>query len=234
MMDAPLLCTGFAPQALTAEVRGELADMFREFTTDNGFKSAEFVAVDCPLMRRDTVIGLAAFGTDDLIRTDAPVITSRAKDSNVSFVWADMTDLTDDEKAVAARLRDKYGSSGMSVRLAPKPYVSYLSVGADEPDEAWRERSVETLWKCQVFGRAVQKLLFRLHDVQEPKVWLSDLQTSCLSLIATGLSVKTTATVFSLSERRVLEHLDNAQKRLNAHSHSHAVAKAIALGLIAA
>lgn len=233
-MDAAISCFGFAPNMPTEDVRRELTGMFREFLNENRLTSAEFVSIDCPLLRRDIVVGLTDKDRTITLRTDAPFLIETMRETNVSVMWPDIENLSEEHQADREALFRKYGQRAMSVRLAPKPYVSNLSVGSDEPKCEWRARSAETLWKCQVFGVAVQKLMFRLHKVKEPKVWLSDLQTSCLSLIATGLSVKTTATVFSLTERRVLEHLDNAQKRLNAHSHSHAVAKAIALGLIAA
>lgn len=233
-MDAVITCVGFALDTQSDDMRDEISGMFRDFIVANRLKSAEFVAVGCPLLRRDIVVGMTLAEVYAPVFTDAPPLVERARETNVSVMWNDIAGLSERETAEMDDIRRKYGSCGMSVKLAPKPYVNNLSVGSDEPDEEWRARSAETLWNSQVFGQAVQSLMFRIHKVKEPKVWLSSLQTSCLTLIASGVSVKTTASVFSLSEKRVLEHLDNAQRKLNAHSHTHAVAKAIALGLIAA
>ena len=61
---------------------------------------------------------------------------------------------------------------------------------------------------------------------------LSGHEIICMSDIARGISINQTATRLGICERDVGFHIDSAINKLGANSRSHAVAKALSLGLI--
>lgn len=66
------------------------------------------------------------------------------------------------------------------------------------------------------------------------RVRLSSRQVQCLALIAQGLTAAAIAEVLSISETTVRYHVDQARRKLSATTRAHAVALAIAGGLVKA
>lgn len=218
---------------------GELEAMFFRFVKELRVSHAQYVCFGTPWLPQPVLIGTAP---QDFVETylkraqqgDVSPLVERTRSEEISVMWSDITDMTPQEEETMDELRRRFGRNGISIRLAPKPYAVGISISSDEPDEEWKARSSEILWNGLLFGQKVHEIVLSINKASEPKVWLSENQIACLAAIASGMDVKTTADMCKLKEKSVLRHLDAAQKKLDAHNHTHAVAKAILLGLIPA
>jgi DNA-binding NarL/FixJ family response regulator len=70
------------------------------------------------------------------------------------------------------------------------------------------------------------------HSIYEQLKLLSGRERSCLHLCADGLTMKQIAHELAISEHTVKMHMNNAVRKLGAHSRTQAVAKALELGAI--
>lgn len=215
-------------------------NQFNDFVRVHGLRHAEYVSFSSPWIPRPAMIGTVSENQAAAFVQRAHLAISlaveNARKDNISVNWNVIKgdNVSSEQAAAMEQMKQQFGQSGLSIRLAPTPHIVGLTITADDDDDSWNERSAALLWKGMLFGQKLHQAIIEAHGFAEGRVWLSESQSSCLLSIASGMNVKDIAETFSLNESTVLRHLDKAQKKLQAHNHAHAVAKAIVLGLIAA
>jgi len=95
--------------------------------------------------------------------------------------------------------------------------------------EAWRHHRSGVFLVALYFHAAARRLVAQ----QPPLEPLSEREIDCLAWSARGKSTWDTARILEISERTVKFHLANATRKLRAANRTEAVARAIALGIVA-
>lgn len=81
-------------------------------------------------------------------------------------------------------------------------------------------------------GRVLVERMSVLESQHEPAPKLTPREYDCLAYVAAGKSDWEISVILSLSQTTVRFHVDNARAKLDAATRAHAVARALALGLI--
>lgn len=227
---------GFSEESRARIMSMDVEGLFAKFVQDNGVRHAQYVSFGNAWLPKPLMVGatLHDYMEKYMARTEMSPIVEKMNKADIFVTWDDEPGLTEAQRTWLEDLRSHLGRNAMSIRLAPRPHAVGFTVTSDEPDDEWKARSAEILWNGLLFGEKIHKMVLQVHKAAGDKVWLSEFQSAYLASIASGMSVKSIADTYSVSEKAVLKHLDKAQKKLRAHNHTHAVAKAIVLGLIAA
>jgi LuxR family transcriptional regulator, quorum-sensing system regulator BjaR1 len=92
----------------------------------------------------------------------------------------------------------------------------------------WVQRAVDIIARDHREGSTI----IRFHHLAENGIGLTDRERDVLAWAARGKTVADTAEILTISEETVETHVRNAMRKLDATNKTHAVAKAIYLGLI--
>ena len=130
--------------------------------------------------------------------------------------------------------------SGVAVALRdPKRAQSgfYLSTPQPRLDDAFRSRCAERQGEILLLAHYLHAMLtasFVDRDAPPPTagVSLSPRELECLQLAAKGLSSSLIAAALGIGERTVHFHFSNLLSKLDASNRHHAIAKAVAAGLV--
>lgn len=160
-----------------------------------------------------------------------PVIERAAK-AGSPMSWDQMEGLDYGQRRFLDEWKSLVGQRGISIPFGHPPVVAALSITSDEPEESWNARKSSVCWSGMVAGQRIHRMVVEARVARDRQRVLSDVQAECLSYLAIGMDLAEIGAVLSLREGQVRRHLDEAQRRMNALSHSHAVAKATALGHI--
>jgi len=159
-------------------------------------------------------------------------VVERADRSGSPMEWDHLSGLEPSQKAFIDLWRQKVGARGISIPLGSTPVVAAISITSDEPVESWNARKSEICWKGMVAGQRIHRMALAARQGKEDPQPLSTVQSDCLAYLAIGMDVSEIGVVLSMREAQVRKNLDEAQRRMNALSHSHAIAKAAAMGYI--
>lgn len=153
------------------------------------------------------------------------------------IVW-DRLELCDDVPEQSAVLGEasEFGlTRGFSVPIhTPSGDKAIVSLASDESEAAFRSRIGAFQHQFHLmaihFHARVETTLAALLPAPEPAVKLTPREIECLQWTAEGKTAWEISRILSISENTVNFHLKNSMAKLDVHSKTHAVAKAVSLG----
>ncbi len=129
----------------------------------------------------------------------------------------------------------KVGNHGLSfpIRGIVKEKAVF-SVSGDLADSEWQRYSRHYMRDFQTIGYFIHSRMMEALGLDlSPQVPLLNRELECLRWSAVGKNKWEIGEILTISERTVKFHLDQARHKLNCTNVTHAVAKSIAIGLIA-
>lgn len=168
-------------------------------------------------------------------------IVRRGLQSVLPFSWETATDQVSLVAANAKVIEEaaEFGlCRGFSVPVhGPEDRFSLLTAASDDLDHGFGrlvELSGDSLQIGAVYlhNRVGQILGARNEGQAPPLPQLSQRERECLHWTSCGKTAAEIATILGIAEATVIYHFENSKKKLNARSKAHAVAKALALGLL--
>ena len=171
---------------------------------------------------------------EDYFRIDPVVQTAMRQ-----FMPIDWHDLTR-TSGVGRRIFEEaaefgIGRQGIAFPIrGPRGDFALFNVTSDCDDSAWEALKERRVGDWMTLGYYIHR---RLLDIAGPKMMggvarLSPRETQTLQLTASGLTSDMVAGRMGISERVVRAHLQTCRYKLNALNTTHAVARAVKLGLI--
>jgi DNA-binding CsgD family transcriptional regulator len=151
--------------------------------------------------------------------------------------WAHM-DRTDPRvKKFFGEARDfDIGQQGLSfsIRGVNREFAVF-SVTADVGDTEWEDLKRIYMRDFQVIAHYMHAMVLRTTGAlrKDYSTILSPRERECLQWAASGKSTWDTSVILGISERAIKFHLDQARHKLDCLTKTHAVAKALSLGLVA-
>ena len=170
----------------------------------------------------------------DYIKID-PVIR-RARQAILPFDWEE---LVSDDAAVSGFLEDAkahgVGQHGLSIPIrGRKQWVSIVSFNSSLSYEDWQQYKHSNIAKLNIISILVDAAASRETTLPRPETKLSERELQCLIWSARGKTYKDIAEILGVSFSTVKFYLDTARHKLNCINVTHAVAVAIASGIIPA
>jgi DNA-binding CsgD family transcriptional regulator len=107
-----------------------------------------------------------------------------------------------------------------------------FTITADETDRAWKQMLRDNEQDLQVLSFLLHEASNRVRGIETEVISLSQREFECLRSAAKGLTAAQIAQKLGLTERTARFYLDTARIKLGATNITHAVAKAIDLGLL--
>lgn len=172
---------------------------------------------------------------EDYVRIDPAMLAARS-----TFVPVDWRDLhTDDPRA--ARFCEEareFGIAGHGLSFpirGPGGDFAVFTVTADVSETAWRALKDRRLADWMALGHAIHQRVLDTNAIAMGGGLrrLSPREREILQLTAHGLTSDEVAARFGISERVVRGYLQACRNKLNAQNSTHAVARAVKLGLVA-
>ncbi len=159
---------------------------------------------------------------------------SHCLSSNLPLVWSSQLFLDKGAAALMEHARQYGLRSGLTVPVhSPNLQTGLLSVASEA---ALVDDDMDRIAHLQLFAsylhEAVRKLVQKNARVQQTDFQLTPREKQCLSWAAAGKSSWEISQIVSTSERTVNFHIGNVIQKLHVASRSHAIAKALARGLI--
>jgi len=152
-----------------------------------------------------------------------------------SFLWADMTDLSAEEKELMkARYRYGVGPNGFTIPfLSSDGHMSLLSATQNSISaEDWRKKIAALKGDLVEIGGILHAALLTRIGVYPPSIELSERSISCLKLKGCGMNEDQIARALHISTRSVKNHLKAAREALGTGNNEQAIMFAFKLQLI--
>ena len=112
--------------------------------------------------------------------------------------------------------------------------TAVFSLATSLPDIEWQTYARHYMRDFQIIGHFIHNRMFEALGIDtSPGAPLLHRELECLRWCAAGKTKWETGEILGISERTVKFHLDQARHKLNCMNVTHAVAKALAIGLIA-
>ncbi len=192
-----------------------------------GGQTHEFVISGYPASWREV------YGDQGYAVTDPTI--SHCLGSNVPLVWSSQFFITHGAAPMMEHARQYGLRSGLTVPLhSPNLQTGLLSLASEA---ASLDGDVERIAQSQLFGTYLHEAARRL--VQQPAPSGHDMhgmltrrEKECLSWAAAGKSSWEISQIIATSERTVNFHIGNVIQKLRVSTRSHAIANALARGLI--
>jgi DNA-binding CsgD family transcriptional regulator len=164
-----------------------------------------------------------------------PVI-KRGRLAVLPFDWQEL--ITEDA-AVIAFLEDAMahdiGRNGLSIPIrGRKDWVSIVSFTSNHTYEEWQEYKNTNIAKLNIISLLIDNTASKDFALPRPDIKLSERELQCLIWSARGKTYKDIAEILGVSFSTVKFYLDTARHKLNCINVTHAVAVAIASGIIPA
>lgn len=163
----------------------------------------------------------------------------RESKSRVSpFLWEDLLDsgkLGDREKEFMGIAQEFGLANGLTVPIhGPKGDFALISLSSDQPESEFHDLVASHKHTLHIFSiyyhEAIQDL-FAKENADTSGISLTPRELECLRWTARGKSSWETSVLLKISERTVNFHIANAMRKLSVYNKTHAVAKAVSLGL---
>ena len=169
-------------------------------------------------------------------RTD-PIIRA-CRNSTAPVDWeqvAQSPDLDENGKALFRYAREYGVGQGFSIPIhAPNNGLGIVSLASDMPRDQFRQvvedYQSDIHWMTAVYHERVHQLAPARRENDETYK-LSPREAECLRWTANGKTAWEVAQICEISENTVNFHLKKSMAKLGVHSKTHAVAKALSLGL---
>ena len=177
---------------------------------------------------------LRHYTTADYFRIDPAVQATRSSISAID--WRDL----DVREPAAVKLFSEareFGVAGQAVSFpirGPGGDSGFFTVSADVSDTAWDALKGQRLLDWMSLGHAIHRRLVEIDSahMRGGLGRLSPRERDILELTAQGLTSDEVAKAFGISERVVRGYLQACRNKLNAQNSTHAVARAVKLGLV--
>jgi len=127
------------------------------------------------------------------------------------------------------------GISGLTVPIrGPDGQHALFSLASDRSEKSWKNQLSEHLPELHVIAHHLHEATVRVEGAAVPleKISLSVRERGVLQWAAAGKTTDEIATILGIAERTVRVYLDTARHKLAASNRTHAVARALGLGLI--
>src|SRR5208283_4798917 len=135
----------------------------------------------------------------------------------------------------ADALKNNVGPNGISIPVRnPRGAMSLVSFTSDMPKQEWDEYTNVNLAKLQVLSVLIDTAASINFKLPPLEVKLSRREEQCLIWAARGKTYQEIAELLGLGFGSVKSHLDNARHKLRCVNLTHAVAVAIASGIVPA
>ena len=172
--------------------------------------------------------------TKQYIKID-PVIR-RGRLAVLPFDWEE---LIPEDAAGIAFLEDAkahgIGQNGVTIPIRSRNnWVSIVSYTSNHSYEDWCEYKRENLAKLNVVSMLIDNAASRDYALPRPEIKLSERELQCLIWSARGKTFNEIADILGVAYSTVKFYLDTARHKLNCSNATHAVAVAIASGIIPA
>lgn len=147
-----------------------------------------------------------------------------------AFAWSESDIRPGAERELFRALRDFNISDGLAVpAYGPNGYVGITSIAFERMEElAPGERSAIAIAALVLHHRMCDLRLSAGH----PQARLTPRERDCLAFLAEGNTDADVATKLGIGETTVVTHILNARRKLGARNRTHAVALALAMGLL--
>jgi DNA-binding CsgD family transcriptional regulator len=107
-----------------------------------------------------------------------------------------------------------------------------LSLTSDLPAAEWQDFCRQNVGDFQILAYHIHKMVLSAHGISPAAPHLSAREFEVLKWISSGKTISDSADILGLSDRTVKFYLENVRHKLNCLNTTHAVARAISLGLI--
>ena len=127
------------------------------------------------------------------------------------------------------------GAAGLSVPIrGPDGQHAIFSLTTSRSDKSWNRQMREHLSQLHSIAHSVHEATVRVEGVITPAtaISLSDRERDVLQWAGAGKTTDEIAKILGISERTVRVYLDTSRHKLSATNRTHAVARALGLGLI--
>jgi len=152
------------------------------------------------------------------------------------FNWADLDWSSKRRKEFADdAVGHSVGMSGMTVPIrGPNSQHALFSLATSRSEKSWARQMREHLPQLHNIAHALHEATIRVEGVgvQASPVSLSGRERDVLQLAGAGKTTDEIAQILAISERTVRVYLDTSRHKLTATNRTHAVARALSLGLI--
>lgn len=237
-MTVDMSLLGLGPAVREVLEREGLPEMFREFVSVNGLRHAQYISTRSPWFQVPVSVGTAPQKRMEellfVFCNDIGPLVDKGTTDAIYVNWKDLGKLSESQALAFEAIMKEFGRTGMTIRIVPKPHSVGLSFTTDLVGEAWKERAADILWKGLLFGQKVHSMVLAAAGKHARRIELSENQAMCLTLLAQGMSIHDIGESLGMPDNKVMRHLDNARRKLEAHNQTQAIAKAIVLGLMAA
>ena len=210
-----------------------------------GFQKYLYLSVDLPFTRRQkptTVSNYPSDWLDKYIQEERyladPNLRVAMQDVH-PFDWRDLRrhrNLTIKEQAFLDDAASQQLTQGLTVPIhGPGPVCAFLNLVTDHcctVNESVRDYNKHCSHLLALNLHSVLRRLLGLSWEDSRLASLTGREMECLLWAARGKTSWETALILEVSEVTVNFHLTNAMKKLDVYSRAHAVAKAVAFGLI--
>lgn len=151
-------------------------------------------------------------------------VFQRCLSTKMPFEWSSVQGIEQTDKGLLLE-----NHRWLTMPLYHEKLVACLHVAGDGSDEMWRERVADFIWHGMNAG---DEIVQRLVSIRPQPARLSATQLDCLSLLAAGKDIEDIVGITRRDHRTVHRHISEAMLRLNARTQSHAIVKAISLGIL--
>jgi DNA-binding CsgD family transcriptional regulator len=151
------------------------------------------------------------------------------------FIWADMTDLTPEEKVLmSTSYRLGVGPNGFTIPfLSSDGRMSLLSATQNDISaDDWRKKVSVQKDDLIEIGEILHAAMLTRIGVQPPSIDLSERSIACLKLKGCGMNEEQIARTLGISARSVKNHLKTAREALGTRNNEQAITFAFKLRFI--
>ena len=148
------------------------------------------------------------------------------------FIDLNLAALAAPQRATMEQARDFRMDLGLSVPVhGPNNTLTILSAYHDGTPHSFREAVANLPLISLTAQHLHEHLMAQAIPAAAPPTALTPREVECLSWISQGKTAWEISVILKVSERTVKFHLNNLMRKLGVHSRTHAVARAISLGL---
>lgn len=177
---------------------------------------------------------IARYYARDYFKID-PVVEEGAR-AFLPFLWSDL-DWSGKRRQEFAEdaAAHSIGMRGLTIPIrGPDGQHALFSLSTSRSEVEWKQQMREQLPELHNLAHHIHQATIRAEGVSPPleTITLSDRQRDVLQWAAAGKTSDEIALILGIAERTVRVYLDTSRYKLSATNRTHAVARALSLGLI--
>lgn len=221
---------------------GDIAGVFDDIKQTYGVDNLVYHAVNVKGLTRDGAFLRLTYSDDWIARYyennyfNIDPVVEEGNRAFMPFTWSSLDwsgkkrrEFAEDAQGHAV------GTAGMTVPIrGPGGQHALFSLASDRSDESWDRQMREHLPELHVIAHHLHEATIRVEGVESSTkvITLSTRERDVLQWAASGKTTDEIATILGIAERTVRVYLDTSRHKLGATNRTHAVARAIGIGLI--